>query len=103
VLAGQVERGRLDFEQVLEKSFVESLRDAPERSAIWQPLIDRVFVYDGIVPINTHIVDGTVLVWLGESREEVAGLFLSESPEVLAWAESLYEDYRASADPLEAL
>lgn len=100
VLRDRVARGVLDFEQVMERDFVETIRDEPERSAVWQTLTDRVLVYDDVVPINVHVVDGTVLVWLGRTRDEVAGLFVSESSAVVRWAESLYEEYRADAEPL---
>ena len=101
LLAKRVEQGLLEFEQVLEETFVETLRDDPERWAAWTSLADRVWVYDGVVPINVHVVDGTVLVWLGGSRGEVAGLFVSDDPAVVTWAESLYEEYRADAEPLD--
>lgn len=103
VLKDRVDRGVLDFEQVIERDFVETIRDDPERSAVWQTLSDRVLLYDDVVPINAHVVDGTVLVWLGETREEVAGLFVSERSAVVTWAESLYEEYRADAEPLGEL
>ena len=103
VLRDRIEERSLEFEQVIEKSFVETLRDDQERSAVWASLTDRVWVYDGVVPINVHVVDGTVLVWLGESRGEVAGLFVSDDPAVVTWAESLYEEYRDDAEPLDEL
>jgi predicted transcriptional regulator len=62
-----------------------------------------VWLYDGIVPINVQIVDERVLVWLGENRDETAGLLESENPAVLDWAESLYEEYRAQSEPLGEL
>lgn len=103
VLRERVERGRLDFEQVLEKAFVETIRADPERSAEWKSLADRVWLYDGVVPINVHIVDGVVVVWLGETRNEVEGLFVSENSTVLSWAESLYEEYLSESEPLGEL
>lgn len=100
VLRERVEQGRLEFEQVLETAFVETIRDDPERSAEWEHLADRVWQYDGRVPINIHLIDGVVLVWLGESRNEVAGLFVSENSAVVSWAECLYEEYRSESEPL---
>lgn len=100
VLRERVEAEHLDFEQVLEKGFVETIRADPERSAEWESLSERVWVYDGVVPINLHIVDGVVLVWLGANRNEVEGLFVSENSAVLSWAESLYEEYLAESELL---
>lgn len=103
VLRERAEQGRLDFEQVLEKAFVETIRANPERSAEWKVLSDRVWLYDGIVPINVHIVDGVVVIWLGENRNEVEGLFVSENSSVVSWAESLYEEYLSESKPLGEL
>jgi predicted transcriptional regulator len=103
VLRDRVEAGHLEFTQVLESDFIETIRADPDRTAVWTALEDSVRVYDGVVPINLHIVDGMVLVWLGENRSEVVGLLVSESPAVLSWAESLYEEYRAGAEPLGEL
>lgn len=100
VLRDRVDRGRLEFEQVFEKTFFETLRSDPERAAVWNSLSDRVWLYDDVVPINLHIVDGTVLVWLGENRGEPVGLLMSENPSVLTWAETLYHEYRTESDPL---
>jgi predicted transcriptional regulator len=103
VLCDRFEAGRLDFEQVFEGAFLETIRADPERKAVWDALSDRVLLYDGTVPINVQIVDERVLVWLGENRGETAGLLESENTAVLDWAESLYEEYRAQAEPLEEL
>lgn len=82
-------RGRLDFESVTEDSFVETLRDDPERAAPWYDFAEAgtKWMYDGRVPINLHVVDETVSIWLGEGREddlEVHGLLESENPSVLS-------------------
>lgn len=103
VLHDRVRDGYLDFEQVFEKAFVETIRANPERKAVWEALSDRVWLYDGIVPINVQIVNERVLVWLGESRGEAAGLLESQNPAVLEWAESLYEEYRTQAEALGEL
>lgn len=64
----RVEAGCLDFDQVFEKAFVETIRADPERSAQWESLSERVWVYEGIVPINVHIIEGLVLA--GSARHE---------------------------------
>lgn len=107
VLRNQVYEGRLDYEHVVEKAFVEAWLADPERAATLADLTEGVrewiWIYDGVVPISLHIVDGKVLVWLGKTRVEVAGLLESENPEVLSWAESLYTEYRTEAEPLSEL
>lgn len=100
-------RGRLDFDGVIEASFLDTLRGDPERAAQWLRIADAglTWVYDGRIPINLHIVDETVLIWLGERREDgldIKGLLESTNPAVLSWAEALYADYRSAAEPLEA-
>lgn len=100
VISDRVEAGQLDYEHVFEKSFLEELRNDPERAAAWPMLTEGTWQYDGTVPISIHIIDGRVLIWLGRSREEIAGLLESENAEVLAWAESLFEQYRSAAEPV---
>jgi predicted transcriptional regulator len=95
--------GDIAFGQVFERAFVETLLADPERASRWEPLSDRVWVHDGVVPINVQVVDDTVLVWLGKTRGEVAGLLESRNPAVLSWAEGLYEEYRRGAEPLSAV
>ncbi|MFB6198766.1 MAG: helix-turn-helix transcriptional regulator [Halobacteriaceae archaeon] len=97
VLQDGVEQDDLVFEQVFEHSFLETIRTDPDRAAMWNSLADTVWIYEGVVPINLHIIDDTVLVWLGETRGEVAGLLESDNSAVLSWAESLYEEYRSDA------
>lgn len=100
-------RGGLNFDGVIEASFLDTLQGNPDRAAQWQKIADAelTWVYDGRIPINLHIVDEIVLVWLGERREDgldIKGLLECEHPAVLSWAESLYDDYRSAAEPLEA-
>ena len=99
-------RRELDFEGVIEASFLETLRADPERAAPWHEFADAaaVGVYDGRVPINMHIVDDRVLIWLYEPENEgvnIQGLLESANPEVLSWAESLYGEYWRDAEPLD--
>lgn len=102
----RVAEGQLDFEGVIEASFIEVLRNDPKRAALWQDITDRMFVYDGRVPLNMHVVDETVLIWLCDENQAgddvlVKGLLESTHSDVVSWAESLYEEYRADAEPLE--
>lgn len=96
--------GDLDGEGVIQASFLDVLADAPERVEPWYDIADRLFLYDGQVPVNMHIVDETVLIWLGEFADgelEIHGLLESTNPAVLSWAEACYAEYRDAADPLD--
>jgi predicted transcriptional regulator len=99
-------QGRLDVEGVIKASFVETLRNDQERADPWYDFVEAeaIWLYDGPVPINMHLLDNIVLIWLGEHDEddmEVYGLLESTNPSVLSWAESLYKEYRAEANLLD--
>jgi predicted transcriptional regulator len=99
------ERG-LDFEGVVERTFVEALRAEPERAAVWRDLAHRTWLYDGHVPINMQIVDGTALIWLCDEDHDgedvvVRGLLESDDPAVVSWATSFYEEFRRESNPLD--
>jgi predicted transcriptional regulator len=103
-LANQVEQGELDLEGVIEAAFTEALLDNPERAAPWQAFADRVWVYDGDIPVNMHLIDRRVVLWLDASsgnRVRGEGLLESEHPAVVSWAESLYEEYKSESEPLD--
>lgn len=99
VLADRVEEGHADSEHVIEKAFVDALQPDSDRAEIWASMSEWVWLYDGTVPISLHIIDGTVLVWLGATRDTVAGLLETENDTVLSWAESLYAEYRSRSEP----
>lgn len=106
MIRDRVDRGRLDFQGVIEASFIEVLRDDSDRAARWHDIAHGIRVYDGHVPINMHLVDGTALVWLCDKNQVgddvvVKGLLESEHPAVVSWAETLYEEYREEAEPLD--
>lgn len=106
VVHSRVVAGQLDFEGVIEASFIDALGNDPQRAALWQDIADWMWLYTGRVPLNMHIVDGTVLIWLcdeNQAGEDVIakGLLESTHPEVVSWAESLYEEHRADAEPLD--
>lgn len=104
VICDQVEAGSLEFEGVIEERFVEVLRDDRERAETWSVIADRMWVFDGHVPINMHLVDDTALIWLcgeDEGGDDVVpkGLLETENPRVVSWAESFYEEYLEAAKP----
>lgn len=105
-LHGRVVEGELDFEGVIAASFIDVLDNDPQRAALWQDIADRMWLYNGRVPLNMHIVDGTVLIWLCDENQAgddviVKGLLESTHPAIVSWAESLYEEHRTDAEPLD--
>lgn len=103
-LAEQVERGELELEGVIEAAFIEELVADPERAAPWHVFADQVWLYDGHIPVNMHLIDERVVLWLdraGGDRVRGQGLLESEHPAVVSWAESLYGEYRSEAEPLD--
>lgn len=105
VIADQVEAGDLKFEGVIEENFIEVLRNDPERAETWSIVADQMWVFNGHVPINMHLVDDTALIWLcGEDEEGndviPKGLLETENPHVVSWAESFFEEYQEAAKPL---
>jgi predicted transcriptional regulator len=106
-LRERVVRGELDFQGVIERGFVDVLRADPDRAALWHDTADRMWLYDGHVPLNMHVVDETALIWLCDEDSDgedviVKGLLESDNPAVVSWAESLYEEYRSESEPMDA-
>lgn len=104
VVVDCVEKQGLTVEGVVGADLVETLRDDPERAEPWHAVADRVWVYDGPVSVSLELVDETVLLWLTPTRDdrwEGAALLESDHPAVQSWAESLYEEYREEAEPLD--
>lgn len=107
VLGDRLVEKQMDVEGVIESSFLRTLREDPERAEPWYELAEAgaTWLYDGRVPINMHIVDDRVLIWLGERGEneiDIHGLLESRDPSVVSWAEELYERYREESEPLES-
>ncbi|MFC6725047.1 helix-turn-helix transcriptional regulator [Halobium palmae] len=106
-IVDRVERDSIDFEGVIEADFVEVLREDRQRAGVWSPIVDRMWVYDGHVPVNLHVLDETVVIWLCDENHEgddviVKGLLETADSVVVQWAESLYAEYRDEATPLDA-
>lgn len=101
----QSRAGELESELVIKASWFDDTLDT-EQAALWRARAERnsVWTYDGEIPINTEIYDETVVIWLGEERGDervVRGVLVTEAPAVLSWARSLFEEYRAEAEPLD--
>lgn len=102
----QSEAGRVECEAVMKASFFDTLAGKPEVVPHWRAPAERgeVWLYEGDVPISMHIVDGKVVIWLDEHRGDelvVRGALVTENDAVVSWAESLYEEYRIEAEPLD--
>lgn len=103
-LSDRIKQGGLDMGGVIEASVIETLREDPERAAPWHAFAEYVRVYDGRVPLNMLLIDGTVLLGLDHidgNLVEPRGTVESEHPAVVAWAKSLYEEYWSEAEPLD--
>lgn len=105
-ISNRVRQGDLAFQGVIEADFIEILHDEPGRAAHWHDVADQMWLYDGQIPINMHIVDDSVLIWLCDKNEAgddvvMKGLLESDHPAVVSWAESLYWEYRDEAEPLD--
>lgn len=102
----QAEAGEITCEAVMKASFFDALDGGPEVVANWRAPAarDEVWKYEGDVPISLHILDDTVVIWLDEQHGDelvVRGALVTENSVVLAWAEALYEEYRAEAELLD--
>lgn len=98
--------GPLDKQGVIEASFLGTLQDNPERAEPWHTFAasDTTWIYHGQVPVDLHIVDDTVLLWLRKRSEDeldVYGLLESRNAALLEWAEELFEEYKRDAALLE--
>lgn len=89
---------------VLAASFLETLRSDPERAERWNEWgrTGKIWIHED-PGITVLFSDEVVLIGMGEEREDevyATGVLESENPAVLSWAESLFEAYRADAEPL---
>ncbi|UPV73741.1 hypothetical protein M0R89_14485 [Halorussus limi] len=106
IIDDRSEAGQLDAQVVLEASWFDHLGAESEQVPLWRRRAERngVWKYEGDVPINLHIFDEQVVLWLGDrvgDERMVRGVLATENPTVESWAESLYEEYRAASEPLD--
>ncbi len=106
IIHEQAEAGQLDAELVIQADWFADIDDKPEQISLWRARVDRdeVWTYDGEVPINMHIFDTQVVIWMGETLDEdrvIRGIVVTETPAVLSWARSLYDGYRDESDRLD--
>ncbi|QRV17741.1 transcriptional regulator (plasmid) [Haloterrigena salifodinae] len=106
LICEQVNEQQLDAELVIEANWIETLPAESEQVPLLRARAERgsIWTYDGEIPLNLHLFDDSVAIWLGEDRDEervVRGLLVAEAPAVLSWAEDLYEDYRTKGELLD--
>lgn len=96
--------GKQESGGVLAASFLDTLRDDPERAEPWYEWAESGVIWIHEDPqITVMFSEEVVLIGMGEEREDgvyATGMLESENPAVLSWAESLFEEYRAEAEPL---
>jgi len=98
-----VSSGQLTAEHVLAGGLIEHLREHSDGPPQWHDYITagaRVYYYDGHIPCNLFIVDGTVL--LLNDRANAGEVIESENETVRSWAHELIATYREIAEPIEA-
>lgn len=105
-ICNRVGQGELDFQGIIEANFIEVLRNDPGRATRWYDIAQRMWLYEGQIPINMHITDGTALIWLCDENHAgddviMKGLLESDHPTVVSWAESFYKEYLDKAEPLD--
>ncbi|ELZ24383.1 transcriptional regulator [Haloterrigena salina JCM 13891] len=106
LICEQVNEQQLDAELVIEADWIETLPAESEQVPLLRARAERdsIWTYDGEIPLNLHLFDDSVAIWLGEDRDGervVRGLLVAEAPAVLSWAEDLYEDYRTEGELLD--
>lgn len=104
MLDGVVERG-IRVEHVISESEYAYLRSDPERMARWREYIQagaNVYRYDGTVPCNFLIIDGTV--YIGKSQSDYGDPYTvieSDDDIVRSWAHDVIERHRTESEQLD--
>lgn len=107
-MADGVTTGRLRGTYVVTPDLIATLREHPDRRERWRTMLRAgagVYRYDGALPCNLFVFDGTVLLKKsrpGHRRESYGVPIVSENDTVRAWANELFERYRADATPVDA-
>lgn len=101
-----VREHRIPGEGIVPARFIETLRADPDRAEPWHEFAasGSAWIYRGDIPINCHIVDDRVLIWLTDHVEgelEFYGLLETENDVVRSWAVDLFESYRRDAEQLD--
>lgn len=98
--------GDLTAEHVFAGSLVDFIRDNPEGPPPWREYVEsgaRIYRYDGRLPCNLFVVDGTVLFMKNLSgKGEVGTAIESRNRTVRSRALDLFETYRDDAERIDA-
>lgn len=98
--------GDLTAEHVFAGSLVDYIRDNPEGPPPWRDYLEagaRIYRYDGYLPCNLFVVDGTVLILKNLPEVgEVGTTIESHNETVRSWALELIETYRDDAERVDA-
>lgn len=99
-----VTAGRQVFEAVLTADAVAVLAADPERRSQFGDVLaaedTEGLVYDGEIPCLVVIADDTVLLEAADEDGAIKAFVLTRNPIVRSWAETTFEDYKQSADPV---
>lgn len=101
---GVVERG-MATEHVITDAELAAILEQPSRVRRWREYLAggaNVYRYDGAVPCNVLVFDGTVVV--GDTPSDVAPPFTvveSDHEAVLGWATDLVDSYRERGEPID--
>ncbi|WP_255681421.1 transcriptional regulator [Natrinema sp. SYSU A 869] len=102
----EVNERQLESELVIDADWIKTLSAGSEQLPLLQARAERgsIWTYEGEIPLNMHLFDDSVAIWLGEELEGervVRGLLVAEASAVISWAEELYEDYQAEGELLD--
>lgn len=96
--------GRQRFEGVLTTEVIDVIVSDPERmeqaGEVFAADDTEAFVYDGEIPGLVIIADETVLLEAADEDGAIKAFILTDNPAVRSWAETAFEDYKQSADPI---
>lgn len=97
--------GDLTAEHVVSEREFAYVRDHPERAPRWREYVAagaNVYRYDGTVPCNLVVLDGTV--YIGKSQSEYGEPYTvveTENDAVVSWACEIIERHRTAAERLD--
>ena len=93
-------------ESILAGGLTEHVLEDPERRDRWRESVEAgaaVYSYDGYIPCNLFVIDGTVLVVNADTDAGPPGAYIeSDHPRVLEWADDLIAKHREEAERIDA-
>lgn len=94
--------GQLTTEHVITEDELAYITEQPDRVRRWREYLEAsadVYCYDGDVPCNLFVIDGTVLVV--DREPDVCAFIETENGTVRAWARDVISTYRTEAERLK--